>query len=573
MKLKIAAAALCATASISVSAAMAGASIVSTFDDITYWIGEGTNRCAMVIDFNDGGDGNRSFAWGCRWNGEAPTVMEILAELTTDDPRLKMFVSSSVYGSFIEAFAYGDIFPALESHSSVDAETGNYIYSGTSWMLLRGAGSSFGDVFFSEAQNGADFTNPENGEWICWRICSYTSISDPDWNPIGYECTTDSTYTPVAAERSFQMENVRFWVGSGTNECAVVIDFNDGSEGNRSFAWGYRWNGNAPNIKTILDEITAKDKRLKMFASVSEYGSYIEAFAYDADGDGGTFERVWSTSAYAYDNVKSDPDDIFPALESHSSVDAETGNYINSGTSWMLLCGTGSSFGEVSFYEAQNGADFTNPENGEWICWRICSYTSISDPDWNPIGYECDTYSGYVAVAARPSESSIAALPKVGFTTYANLDAAFDAARGGGAVTLPVESSVDEGTKTVTVGTAVDETLQTYEVPAHFDMVVSGGAVSLKLNATAAPTLVVSGEMSEPPFTVSDTTVTVVPGNVIAGLYYGLAVSTDLVSGFSAPTEWVRAENGRVVLEKAKNAAASSEFYKVRVSDVDESAK
>jgi hypothetical protein len=72
---------------------------------------------------------------------------------------------------------------------------------------------------------------------------------------------------------------------------------------------------------------------------------------------------------------------------------------------------------------------------------------------------------------------------------------------------------------------------------------------------------------------VSDTTVTVVPGNVIEGLYYGLAVSTNLTTGFSAPTEWVRAGNGRVVLEKSKNAAAKGEFYKVRVSDIDETAK
>ena len=104
-------------------------------------------------------------------------------------------------------------------------------------------------------------------------------------------------------------------------------------------------------------------------------------------------------------------------------------------------------------------------------------------------------------------------------------------------------------------------------------MTISGDAVKLTLNAVATPTLTAAVSGEEPPFTVSDTTVTVIPGNVIDGLYYGLAVSTDLASGFSAPTEWVRAENGRVVLEKAKDATASGEFYKVRVSDIDESAK
>jgi len=569
-------------------------------DNIQYWVGQGTNSCAVVIDFNDGDAGNRSFAWGYRWNGDAPSVTEIMNEITANDPRLKMFASTSQYGSFIEAFAYDadgdggtfervwnantfaydfvksdddDIFPPVGSDSSIEAGTGNYVYAGTSWMLLSGTETCFENVSFAETPDGADLTNPTNGEWICWRICPYASIYDSAWNPIGYECDTDSPYTPVVVARSFRMDNIRFWLGSGTNECAIVIDFNDGSAQECSFAWGYRWNGTAPSVKAILDEITAKDSRLKMFSRTSEYGSFIDAFAYDADGDGGTFERVWNANTYAYDFVKSDNDDIFPALVSNSSVDAETGNSIYTGTSWMLLSGTEANFENVTFAETSDGADLVHPVNGEWICWRICPYTSIYDSDWNPIGYECDNYSRHVAVAAYPSETYMVALPKVGYSTYVSLDAAFDAARGGGSVKLPEQASVDAQAKTVTIGTAADETLQTYEVPAYFDMAVSGDAVQLTLNAAATPTLTDADPGEEPPFTVSDTTVTVIPGNVIDGLYYGLAVSTNLTARFSAPTEWVRAENGRVVLEKAKNAAASGEFYKVRVSDIDESAK
>ena len=568
-------------------------------DNIQYWVGQGTNSCAIVVDFNDGEAGNRSFAWGYRWNGEAPSVTAIMNEITANDPRLKMFASTSQYGSFIDAFAYDadgdggtfervrnantyaydfvksdddDIFPSLVSNSGVDAETGNYVYAGTSWMLLAGTETCFESVSFAETPDGADLTNPRNGEWIYWRICPYASIYDSDWNPIGYECDTDSPYTPVAVARSFRMDNIRFWLGSGTNECAIVIDFNVGSAEECSFAWGYRWNGDAPSVKAILDEITAKDSRLKMFSRTSEYGSFIDAFAYDADGDGGTFERVWNANTSAYDFVKSDNDDIFPALVSNSSVDAETGNSIYTGTSWMLLSGTEANFENVTFAETSDGADLVHPVNGEWICWRICPYTSIYDSDWNPIGYECDTYSERVAVAAYPSEACTAALPKVGYSTYVSLDAAFDAARGGGSVKLPEQASVDAQAKTVTIGTAADETLQTYEVPAYFDMAVSGDAVKLTLNAVATPTVAAAVSEEEQPLTVSDTTVTVVPGNVIDGLYYGLAVSTNLTAGFSAPTEWVRAANGRVVLEKAKNAAASGEFYKVRVSDIAESA-
>ena len=75
---------------------------------------------------------------------------------------------------------------------------------------------------------------------------------------------------------------------------------------------------------------------------------------------------------------------------------------------------------------------------------------STYDSSWNFLDYHVDTSSAYVAVAACPSETQAAALPKVGYSAYASLDAAFDAARGGGSVMLPVQSSIDTATKTVT---------------------------------------------------------------------------------------------------------------------------
>ena len=292
---------------------------------------------------------------------------------------------------------------------------------------------------------------------------------------------------PVAAAMSAPpsvgtFDDIKCWVGSGANRCAVVIDFNGGGAGACSFAWGYRWDGDAPSVKSILDEVTVYDKRLKMFASQSQYGTFVDAFAYDADGDGGTFRRVWNGETYAYDHVKSDADDIFPVLDSVSYVDEATGNYVYSGTSWMLLQGTGKAFEDVRFAESQNGVDLTRPADGEWICLRICTYFSAYDADWSFVSYSCDIDSDHVPVSAIPAPAILG-------------------------------------------------------------------------------------------FTVGATSVTVVTGSVIDGLYYGLSVSTDLADGFAAPTEWVRAENGRVVLEKAKNAAAARAFYKVRVSDVDETKK
>ena len=209
-----------------------------------------------------------------------------------------------------------------------------------------------------------------------------------------------------ASAWGFGFNDIRCWIGEGTNRCAVVVDFNDGGIGDRSFAWGYRWNGEAPNVKAILDEITVYDTRLKMFASSSDYGTFIDAFAYDVDGDGGTFEHVWNDDAYAYDFVKSDADDIFPATSDVYSFDPVTSNHVYTGVAWMQLAGTGTAFEDVVFADTPNGVDYTNPEDGQWICWRLCPYESVSDYEWNPVGYECIETSPYIPVAAVPANLS-----------------------------------------------------------------------------------------------------------------------------------------------------------------------
>ncbi len=174
---------------------------------------------------------------------------------------------------------------------------------------------------------------------------------------------------------------------------------------------------------------------------------------------------------------------------------------------------------------------------------------------------------------AEPAPTLMAALPTVDGQFVATLADAFETARGGKAVLLPASGTVDPATKTITIGTAADETEQTYTVPAHFDMSVSGQAVTLALNQTAAPTLGTNADSELPPLTVTDTCVTIVPGNVIDGLYYGLSTASSLTKGFSKPTQWIRAEGGTVVLQAEKNAAAKAGFYKVCVSDVDEAAR
>ena len=364
-------------------------------------------------------------------------------------------------------------------------------------------------------------------------------------------------------------DDIHYWIGEGTNRIAVIFDFHDGSKPQTSFAWGYRWNGSAPSMKTIVDAIVAEDPRLHAFISSSEYGSFVKAFGYDLDDDGGTFERVYNSEIQATASVASDEDDIFPSPESYSEIDDE-GHFVSMGTSWLQLWGTGESLTDVGWAMTPNGIDGTFPTNGQWVCWRFGDYsTTYGDMEtWEVIdeGYWFEPINA--TYAAIPGAARRAVLPAVGNVYYASLKAAFDAARGGREIALPAAATVDGASRTITVGETSSGDSQSYQWPEWYDLVQNGSSVSLTLNAVATPTFTADPASAMKPFSVDGDKVTVVPGNVIDGLYYGLLSATDLAKGFSEPKIWVRAENGSVVLEAAK--AGTSGFYKVKVSDAAE---
>lgn len=364
-------------------------------------------------------------------------------------------------------------------------------------------------------------------------------------------------------------EDIRYWIGEGTNRIAVIFDFHDGSKPQTSFAWGYRWNGTATNMTEIVGQISALDPRLHAFISTSTYGSFVDAFGYDLDDDGGTFERVYNSEIQATASVASDEDDIFPSPESYSGIDDE-GHFVYMGTSWLQLWGTGESLTDVGWAMTPNGIDGTFPTNGQWVCWRFGDYsTTYGDMEtWEVIdeGYWFEPINA--TYAAIPGAARRAVLPAVGNVYYASLKAAFDAARGGREIALPAAATVDGASRTITVGETSSGDSQSYQWPEWYDLVQNGSSVSLTLNAVATPTFTADPASAMKPFSVDGDKVTVVPGNVIDGLYYGLLSATDLAKGFSEPKIWVRAENGSVVLEAAK--AGTSGFYKVKVSDAAE---
>ncbi|MEJ5237327.1 MAG: PEP-CTERM sorting domain-containing protein [Limisphaera sp.] len=79
-------------------------------------------------------------------------------------------------------------------------------------------------------------------------------------------------------------DEVQFWVGTGTNRAALVIDWADGL-GPESLLWGYQWNGQASGLDMLVAVVRA-DARL--FAHLGQYawGTAVFGLGYDRNDNG-----------------------------------------------------------------------------------------------------------------------------------------------------------------------------------------------------------------------------------------------------------------------------------------------
>ena len=102
-----------------VSLAFAGVFLVPkspavSFNDIQFWIGSGTNRAGLVVEWSTpetfGGStvpapvADKSLVWGYRFDGTA-TGAQMLAAILAADPRLYVVIDET-YGTYVEAIGY-----------------------------------------------------------------------------------------------------------------------------------------------------------------------------------------------------------------------------------------------------------------------------------------------------------------------------------------------------------------------------------------------------------------------------------------------------------------------------------
>lgn len=200
-------------------------------------------------------------------------------------------------------------------------------------------------------------------------------------------------FTSTAAFAEFNFSDITFWVGSGANQAALVIDWADGKTP-QSLAWGYRWDGSATaedmvsaiagttevrvtgdqNVEglgdagTFLESRSGADPRLYARMSAFSFGNSLFGIGYDLDGDGGGFVSGFET----------EPGETNTETGSANDTDDHYAEGWESNPSWNGFSNTGALFDGGSW----SGFTFLGRalSDGDWDGWSIGSGVSPSLP-------------------------------------------------------------------------------------------------------------------------------------------------------------------------------------------------
>ena len=166
----------------------------------------------------------------------------------------------------------------------------------------------------------------------------------------------------------FNFDDIVYWVGTGTNEAAFVVQWNDAKNPD-ALVWGFRWNGTATG-EDMLKAIAKTDKRFfTLLYQGTQFGSAIGGLGFDLDGQGSVglyksgnvtyplypVDGIINTTEYDFDN--------------YTAIDANDhwGSAWYSGYwSYWVKDATDTEFGYSGL-----GASSRQLQNGSWDVWNF----------------------------------------------------------------------------------------------------------------------------------------------------------------------------------------------------------
>ena len=205
-------------------------------------------------------------------------------------------------------------------------------------------------------------------------------------------CLTAQTLG-TAPNGVFTAADIEYWVGTGSNEAALVLVFNDGKTP-QALVWGYRYDG-SKSMKQMCEDIAAADPRF--FYQEGSGGGFVTGFGIDMNGNG----------MFTLQDPDNPSQVVNPTTNSiSSSIDLEGFTPVEAEDRWQ--CGWGS----VGFwYLTNNGfnnsaagwtcASFT-PYGGGGVNQTNATYASVPDPNSS-----CPSLKGFGTTTVSQNVASV----------------------------------------------------------------------------------------------------------------------------------------------------------------------
>lgn len=162
---------------------------IEDFDDIVHWTGSGSNRAALVIDWNDS---STPLAWGFRFDGAA-TGEDMLKAIVIADSRLYAKVQNFSFGGFLHGLGYDRVGNGFSITTGDDFGSTGYLVSGSvddalasdildsyresdffwnqTWSYFEASGFNY-PTNWTESQTGFSGRRLVDQSWDGWRFNS-----------------------------------------------------------------------------------------------------------------------------------------------------------------------------------------------------------------------------------------------------------------------------------------------------------------------------------------------------------------------------------------------------------------
>ena len=208
------------------------------FSDLLYWVGTGSNSAEFIVNF---AEPDTAFAWGYHFDGTT-TAQAMVDAIAAADPRFWTEGTPSYNGDIHFILDNGDTLGL----SPVDPAMGYNFW----WTNLNGVSADAGSA--STLHNGDVFKYGDMNSAIGWDPLGSYFLQEA-WVKTPTPVAPPTGPTPVEATIAFS--EILFWVGTGSNEAVMAVNWAD-----TALAWGYRWDGTA-TVADMMAHIAAADPR------------------------------------------------------------------------------------------------------------------------------------------------------------------------------------------------------------------------------------------------------------------------------------------------------------------------